>query len=126
MSLMFTTRFDSARFLLVCEIWLLFGSGSHLQLWRARVGSGWSTIHDESGTDSGSGNDPRALIGKADHFFYCLSNGTLATPPSTKAKQLFAARRYIRNSIHAKSGHLRSEAETIGKQIEAIVPPGSR
>ena len=114
MPLLSTTRFVSMRFrLLVCfalGTLLFFAYRSHFRLWRARVDDSSSSINGGSSTDTG--NDPRALIGKADHFYW-LNNGPRAAPLYAKAEQLFSARGDTRNAIHAKVGHLRSEAETM-------------
>ena len=110
MSLTPTTRLVSARFLLVCfavGLVLLFGFRSHLESWRARGGS-----NALSGSATAFGNDPQQLMAKADHFYW-LNNGPRAAQLYEKAEQLFAARGDTRNEIHAKVGHLRSDAETM-------------
>jgi hypothetical protein len=89
---------------------LFFAYRSHFQLWRARVDDRSSIISGGSSTETG--NDARALIAKADHFYW-LNNGPRAAPLYAKAEQLFSARGDARNAIHAKVGHLRSEAETM-------------
>lgn len=71
-----------------------------------------SSTNGDSGSDADSGNDPQVLMAKADHFYW-LNNGPRAALLYAKAEQLFAARGDARNAIHAKVGHLRSEAETM-------------
>ena len=114
MPLLSTTRLVSMRFrLLVCfalGTLLFFAYRSHFRLWRARVDDSSSSIDRRSSTETG--NDPRVLIAKADHFYW-LNNGPQAAPLYAKAEQLFSARGDTRNAIHAKVGHLRSEAETM-------------
>ena len=114
MCLLCTTRLVSPRLRLLAFFalgtLLFFAYRSHFRLWRARVDDSSSSINGGSSTDTG--NDPRALIGKADHFYW-LNNGPRAAPLYAKAEQLFSARGDTRNAIHAKVGHLRSEAETM-------------
>jgi len=109
-----TTRLVSPRLRLLAFFalgtLLFFAYRSHLRLWRARVDDSSSSINGESSTETG--NDPRALIAKADHFYW-LNNGPRAAPLYAKAEQLFSARGDTRNAIHAKVGRLRSEAETM-------------
>lgn len=114
MCLLCTTRLVSLRLRLlaffVLGTLLFFAYRSHFRLWRAQVDDSSSSINGGSSTDTG--NDPRALIGKADHFYW-LNNGPRAAPLYAKAEQLLSARGDTRNAIHAKVGHLRSEAETM-------------
>lgn len=116
MSLLCTTRLFSTRLRLlvffVLGTLLFFAYRSHFRLWRARVDNTSAGINGESSTDTDSGNDPRALIAKADHFYW-LNNGPRAAPLYAKAEQLFAARGDTQNAIHAKVGHLQSQAETM-------------
>jgi CHAT domain-containing protein len=116
MPLLSTTRFVSKRFrLLVCfalGTLLLLGFCSHFQFWPARLDGRPSSTNGDSGSDADSGNDPQVLMAKADHFYW-LNNGPRAAPLYAKAEQLFAARADTRNTIHAKVGRLRSEAETM-------------
>ena len=70
------------------------------------------SVQYQGGSRTDIGNDPRALIGKADHFYW-LNNGPRAAPLYAKAEQLLSARGDTRNAIHAKVGNLRSEAETM-------------
>lgn len=116
MSLLCTTRLVSTRLRLLVFFalgtLLVFAYRSHFRLWRARVDDSWSSINGKSSTDADSGNDPRALIAKADHFYW-LNNGPRAAPLYAKAEQLFAARGDNRNAVHAKVGRMRSEAETM-------------
>ena len=116
MSWLCTTRLVSTRLRLLAFFalgtLLFFAYRSHFRLWRARVDHSSSSVNGESRSDTDSGNDPRALIAKADHFYW-LNNRPRAAPLYAKAEQLFAARGDTRNAIHAKVGHLRSEAETM-------------
>jgi tetratricopeptide (TPR) repeat protein len=57
-------------------------------------------------------NDPQALLGIADHFYW-LNNGPAAAPLYARAEQIFFERSDARNELHAKVGRLRSEAETM-------------
>src|SRR5579864_864888 len=57
-------------------------------------------------------NDPQALLGIADHFYW-LNNGPAAAPLYARAEQIFLERGDARNELHAKVGRLRSEAETM-------------
>jgi CHAT domain-containing protein len=57
-------------------------------------------------------NDPQALLGIADHFYW-LNNGPAAAPLYARAEKLFSERGDARNELHAKVGRLRSEAETM-------------
>ena len=57
-------------------------------------------------------NDPQALLGIADHFYW-LSNGPAAAPLYARAEKLFSERGDTRNEVHAKVGRLRSQAETM-------------
>jgi hypothetical protein len=114
MCLLCTTRLVSPRLRLLAFLalgtLLFFAYRSHFRLWRARVDDSSSSINGGSSTETG--NDPRALIAGADHFYW-LNNGPRAAPLYAKAEQLFSARGDTRNAIHAKVGHLRSEAETM-------------
>jgi hypothetical protein len=114
MCLLCTTRLVSPRLRLLAFFalgtLLFFAYRSHFRLWRARVDDRSSSINGGSSTETGS--DPGALIVEADHFYW-LNNGPRAAPLYAKAEQLFSARGDTRNAIHAKVGHLRSEAETI-------------
>jgi hypothetical protein len=116
MPLLSTTRLVSMRFRLLVRFalgtLLLFGFRSHFRLRPAQLDGRLSSINGDSGSDADSGNDPQVLIAKADHLYW-LNNGPRAAPLYAKAEQLFAARGDTRNAIHAKIGHLRSEAETM-------------
>jgi CHAT domain-containing protein len=57
-------------------------------------------------------NDPQALLGIADHFYW-LNNGPAAAPLYARAEKLFSERGDAPNELHAKVGRLRSEAETM-------------
>src|ERR1700693_5885100 len=57
-------------------------------------------------------NDPQALLGIADHFYW-LNNGPAAAPLYARAEKLFSERGDARNQLYAKVGRLRSEAETM-------------
>jgi len=112
MCLLCTTRLVSPRLRLLAFFalgtLLFFAYRSHFRLWRARVEDSSSSLN--GGSSTATGNDPRALIAKADHFYW-LNNGPRAAPLYAKAEQLFSARGDTRNAIHAKVGNLRSEAE---------------
>src|SRR5580692_7956108 len=56
--------------------------------------------------------DPQVLLKSADRFYF-LNNGPAAEPLYSRAEKLFSERGDARNELHAKVGHLRSEAETM-------------
>jgi CHAT domain-containing protein len=116
MSMLCATRLASTRFrLLVCfalGTLLLFGFRSHLRLWRARLDEIPTSINTKSSADDDSGNDPRALMARADHFYW-LNNGPRAAPLYARAEQLFSQQGDTRDEIHANVGRLRSQAETM-------------
>jgi tetratricopeptide (TPR) repeat protein len=56
--------------------------------------------------------DPQVLQAVADHFYW-LNNGPAAAPLYARAEKLFSEQGDRRNELHAKVGHLRSEAETM-------------
>jgi CHAT domain-containing protein/tetratricopeptide (TPR) repeat protein len=57
-------------------------------------------------------NDPQALLGAADHFYW-LNNGPAAAPLYARAEKLFSEGGDARSELHAKIGQLRSKAETM-------------
>jgi CHAT domain-containing protein len=93
-------------------ILLFFAFRSHFQLSRARVDDSPPSINGDSGSQADSGNDPRVLMAKADHFYW-LNNGPRAAPLYAKAEQLFSEHGDTRNEIRAKVGRLRAQAETM-------------
>jgi len=91
---------------------LFLAYGASIWLHRARVDHDPPGINNGSNTDRSLEDDPEALIAKADHFYW-LNNGPRAAPLYGRAEQLFSERGDARNEIHARVGHLRSQAETM-------------
>ena len=88
MCLLCTTRLVSPQLRLLAFFalgtLLFFAYRSHFRLWPARIEDSSSSLN--GGSSTATGNDPRALIAKADHFYW-LNNGPRAAPLYAKAEQ---------------------------------------
>lgn len=67
---------------------------------------------DNPSEDLKSSTDPQMLLADANHLYW-LNNGPRAGPLYAKAEALFTEQGDVRNSLYAKVGRLRSEAETM-------------